>query len=418
MSVTLSLHRGRSGFQSLQSEWESFACRYGTHFLHFPAWYGAELDHNGDVEVYFLTLREPSSSELLAVLPLQRCRCRVMGLEVPILQMYYSSEMGVNDVLSREPLHGHWQSIRRFLSREIPLFLFMRWQCVLENGWAITAAPSLADVRYTHHSKYLGFAEGYDKFMETLTPKLRNDLHKKTRKLEQLGELRLEVRSNPGELPHAFEQFLEVEDSGWKGKSGTSIRKEPKKEKYYRHLLEHYGRLGLCRINLLSLDGAPIAAQFGIEVGERLYLLKIGFQEQLASHSPGGVLLFKMVEHLCQHSPVRAINFITEAAWCDRWHPSAIRAGVFYTDCDTYSSRMAVRLLQWGLRWREQRRASAAAKLREGLRAPRAGQSAPSRTAAWAESRPVPGEDAGVLSAAVPPSTPNPTRRPQGRPPS
>lgn len=367
MSIALSLYSGRSGYRSLQCEWESFARRYGTHFLHFPGWYGAEIEHSGDGDVYFLALRETASADLVAVLPLQLCRVPVVGAAIPFLQMYYSNEMGVNDVLAREPLNGHCQAIRRFLKYELPPFLFMRWQCVLENGWAVTAAPSPSEIRYTHASKYLGFGGGFERFLAAITPKLRNDLRKKTRKLEMLGDLHLEVCERPAELEPAFDRFLVVEDSGWKGRSGTSIRRQPEKEKYYRHLLEHYGRLGLCRINILSLGETPIAAQFGIEVGQSLYLLKIGFVEELAAHSPGGVLLLKVVERLCQSSRVNTISFVTGSPWCDRWHPSAIRAGVFYTDCGTVASKLAVRVLSWGLRQRDQRRARKVPSAQEGV---------------------------------------------------
>jgi CelD/BcsL family acetyltransferase involved in cellulose biosynthesis len=248
--------------------------------------------------------------------------------------------------------------IRAFLRRELPFFVFMRWQCAPENGWAVTAAPSASRVRYTHESKYLGFADGYDRFLETLGSKLKNDLRKKTEKLQKLGTLGFSVHSDPHELPEAFARFLAVEDCGWKGKGGTSLRRQPKRQDYYRHLLDNYGRLGLCRINILSLDGSPIAAQFGIEVGRCLYLLKIGFQEeQVGQHSPGAVLLLKTVEHLCQQSQVKAVSFVTGSGWCDRWHPSAVRVGIFYTDCDSLLSRIVVRLIQWGLRWRDWRKA-------------------------------------------------------------
>jgi hypothetical protein len=123
--------------------------------------------------------------------------------------------------------------------------------------------------------------------------------------------------------------------------------------KYYRHLLEHFGRLGLCRINLLFLGDTPIAAQFGIEVGGWLYLLKIGFLEDYAQYSPGNLMVYKLVQHHCEHTSLEAISFVTGVGWIDRWHPSAVQAGVFYTDCDSVLSKAAVRLLRWRVSIRE-----------------------------------------------------------------
>lgn len=348
----LTLYRGRPGFEVLHDEWETFAARYGSHFVHFPAWYGAELDRAGDDGVYFLALRD-SRSDLVAVLPLQHGLSSVGGISAPIVQLFYRSEMGVNDVLSREPLRAHWPSISRFLRRELPFFLFMRWQCILESGSAATVARSWGDVRATHASKYVGFSDGWQAFLDRYSSNFRSGLGKKLRKIERLGELRLAVCSSPSELAAAFEVFLQVEDSGWKGQMGTSILRQPSIVRYYRHLLEHFGRLGLCRINLLFSGGTPIAAQFGIEIGGCLYLLKIGFREDYGQYSPGNLVVYKLVQHHCEHTTVKAISFVTGVGWIDRWHPSAVQAGVLYTDCDSVLSRAVVRLLRWAASTRD-----------------------------------------------------------------
>jgi len=369
MSPTLTLHRGLAGFESLREDWEAFAFRYGSHFLHFPAWYGAALENTGDVGVYFLALRD-HASELVAVLPLQHCHIAFKGIPIPILQMYDSNEMGVNDVLAREPLRQHWTSICNYLRLEMPYFLFVRWQCTLDHGWARTAAPSQDSVRHTHDSKSLSFPRGAEAFFESYSSKFKTGLLKKIRKISELGDLRLEVVSNTPELSAAFERLLDIEDSGWKGQNGSSIRRQSGRQNYYRYLLEHYGRLGLCRIILLFLGETAIAAQFCIEIGACLYILKIGFRDAYGEFSPGSLLLYKSVYYHSEHTPVRTISFVTGSGWIDRWHPSTAQVGIFYTDRGTMLSRFAVRLLGWGVRWREQHKVDATV---DGRAAGRAG---------------------------------------------
>lgn len=343
---SLRLYRGRPGFDSLHDEWEAFACRYGSHFVHFPAWYGAELNRAGDERVYFLAVRD-ARDDLLAVLPLQHSRYPEKGLGLPIVQLYYPNEMGVNDVLSRASLRPHWASIGGFLRRELPFALLMRWQCVLENGCAITNAPSPSEFRPTHQSKYLQFANGWDAFRAGYSPNFRSGMGKKVRRLERRGRVRVETTSDLADLPTAFAAFLQVEDSGWKGEMGTSIVKQPRVQEYYRYLLAHFGRLALCRVSLLFVDDTAVAGQFGIEVGDCLYLLKIGFREDYGPYSPGAVLLYKLVEDYCEHGPATMMSFVTSVSWIDRWHPAAMQAGVFYTDCASALSKGAVRLVRW-----------------------------------------------------------------------
>jgi len=244
-------------------------------------------------------------------------------------------------------LRPHWAAIAGFLRREMPFALLMRWQCVLENGWAVSNAPSPSEVHYTYASKYLRFADGWDAFLAGYSPSFRNTMGKKMRRLERRGQVRLDVYSEPSHLPAAFENFLQIEDSGWKGAKGTSILKQPHVHEYYRYLLEHFGRLGLCRVSLLFVGDTAVAGHFGIEIGDCLYLLKIGFREDYAHDSPGALLLHKLIEHCCQHGSTKTMSFVTGVSWIDRWHPSAVRAGVFYTDYDSAVSKAAVRLLRW-----------------------------------------------------------------------
>lgn len=51
--------------------------------------------------------------------------------------------------------------------------------------------------------------------------------------------------------------------------------------------------------------------------------------------------------HLCQQTSVKTLSLVTGVSWIDRWHPSAVQAGVFYMDCDNGLSRVAVRLVRW-----------------------------------------------------------------------
>src|SRR5690606_17721424 len=172
-------------------------------------------------------------------------------IELPVLQLFYPSEMGVNDVLSDRPLFPYREMLLRTLRSQLPYFVFIRWQCVLGGGCAMTLLAPGQRARLTHSSKYIDFSAGFIPFWESYSSKFRKSLQKKTRKAEERGELRLFCATEPTDLPAAFKDFLAVEDSGWKGEAGTSIRKQPSKLNYYRYLLDYYGARGLCQINIL-----------------------------------------------------------------------------------------------------------------------------------------------------------------------
>lgn len=350
--ASIRIFQGLAGFQALREEWQTLAQACGTHFLHFPGWYGAELANMADSSrVYFACLYQ--AGDLVAVLPLEYRRLRRRALRLPILQLFYASEMGVNDVLSRVPLLTYREALEAALRRQLPFFLLIRWQCVLEDGCAISFLNPREKPRYTHLSKLIDFSLGAARFWEDYSPKFRRDLRKKKEKALKREPLQLVRTTRMEELPAAFAQFLQVENSGWKGASGTSIEQQPQKRAFYESLLHDFGQLGLCHINLLRLDQVPIAAQFGVCIAQRLYLLKIGYRESYSDLSPGHLLIEELVEQSSNSDSVRSLSFVTGVEWIDRWHPRQQRVGIFYTGNGTWFGALVVKVVKIALRTRD-----------------------------------------------------------------
>ena len=331
-----------AGFVAIEPQWAEVANQQACHFLQFPAWYRAELEGRGVTDnVYFVACYQQNT--LVAVLPFERVVVKVARCNIPVLQLFYPNEMGVNDVFSSISLQPHLPLLSRFLWQQIPFFVFVKWQCVLTEG---TAATLGLPIRTSHASKYIEFKNGADAFWAEHSKKFTKGFQKKMLKAESLGDLKLQVVNQIEELPAAFEAFLAIENSGWKGESGTSILKQPSKLKYYQSLLEHYGAAGLCQINILWLGQEPIAAQFGLRVASTLYLLKIGFCEAYSEISPGYLILAKLVAHHCENKGVTRISFVTGVDWIDRWHPGLLPVGVFYTYNGTWWGALAYKILQ------------------------------------------------------------------------
>ena len=359
-AVAVKVFSGQAGYAQLLPLWQELAAARGYHFLHFPYWYGAELQALGSAAaVFFVALYD--DGRLFAVLPFERVYLRKGRLQLPVLQLFYPNEMGVNDVVADRSLAPYRNEILATLRRELSFFVFVRWQCVLENGCAISLLPPAKHLRITHASKFIEFNQGFTTFWQSYSSKFRKGLQKKLRKAEEQGELRLVCATTAEQLPTAFEDFLTVEDSGWKGEGGTSIKKQPRKLAYYQYLLKEYGEQGLCQINILYSNEVPIAAQFGVRVGRRLFLLKIGFREDYAAVSPGYLVLYKLVERSAEVGEIDSVSFVTGVNWIDRWHPQHISVGIFYLSNGTWYSELLVKSLVKAIAIRDRRRQPEAA---------------------------------------------------------
>ncbi len=358
-NVTVNVHRGTAGLAQISDRWLRLAGAAGDHFLHFPGWYQAELQNRPqDTLILFVTVSR--DDELLAVLPFEKQILKKGRLEVPILQLFYQNEMGVDDILSQVDLAPMLGAIKKALRKSAGYFALIRWQCVLASGHATRYCHLASLVKVTHASKYLAFEQGFDAFWAGYSSKFRKTLTKKIRKAEEGGVLRLRCVTNAQELPEAFDVFLALEDSGWKGERGSSIRKQPVKLAYHETLLDAYGRLGKIQINLLYLNDQPLAAHFGIRIGKRLYLLKIGFREDFAAVSPGFIILYKLIEQMSREGELTSISFVTGVDWIDRWHPGVDPAGVAYTDNGDFHSKILIVAMRKYIQRRDARKVVAA----------------------------------------------------------
>jgi CelD/BcsL family acetyltransferase involved in cellulose biosynthesis len=339
--LTFKFYKGCDGYAQLKPSWEQLAVQFGRHFLHFPSWYEAELARRESSEgVIFAAVF--TDEALVAVLPFERIFIVRKGWRIPVMQLFYANEMGVNDVLTTLPINNYLARLTKQLRLNMPFFCLIQWQCVFSSE---VTAIARNQFRLSHESKYLDFSRGAESFWQGYHKKFRHDLSRKMRNAESLGTLRLEIACDKESLPQAFETFLAVENSGWKGAGGTSIVKQPDKLDYYRTLMADFMRLNSCQINLLWLDEVPIASQFGIRINETLYLLKIGFSEDFSKLSPGYLILAKIIDEQSHHLGIKHISFVTGVSWIDRWKPSGTGVGVFYSSNGSWWSKVFVRLL-------------------------------------------------------------------------
>ena len=142
------------------------------------------------------------------------------------------------------------------------------------------AAPPAGDTAEAYLRRALG--QGY---------KMRLQQH---RMLERAGALQL-TRHRRGDTAAALESFLALEAAGWKGSNGTALAKLPADAAYFREVIGRFAADDMARVDLLSLDGVPIAAGVLLDFAGQAHFLKIAYDEALARLSPGRGLAIEML---------------------------------------------------------------------------------------------------------------------------
>ena len=117
-----------------------------------------------------------------------------------------------------------------------------------------------------------------------------------------------------------------MEASGWKGSSGkgSAIRLKPALMVYYEKLLERFGRANDARIYALWVEQAPIAVDFCLRSGGKVYSLKIGHDEAWRTVSPGHLLTLKVADDLAVRQEASHLSLMTTTEHFENWRPQRL----------------------------------------------------------------------------------------------
>lgn len=114
------------------------------------------------------------------------------------------------------------------------------------------------------------------------------------RQLEKAGGLAYR-RQRRADAVAALEDFLALEAAGWKGRGGTALASRSRDSAYIRGIVRNFAAIDAVRIDLLRLDGQPIAGGLLLDLAGQSHFLKIAYDEGKARLSPGRALAIEML---------------------------------------------------------------------------------------------------------------------------
>lgn len=123
------------------------------------------------------------------------------------------------------------------------------------------------------------------------------DIERNLRRLRETGTVEFERADAPEQVKRRLEQFLALEQSGWKGQNGTAFLSKDRDTEFARMAFGgRDGGNGPTVVDSLLLDGTPIAMSINMSNGATLFTLKCAYDENYRKFSPGLVLEYLVVE--------------------------------------------------------------------------------------------------------------------------
>ncbi|TYC53633.1 GNAT family N-acetyltransferase [Rhodobacterales bacterium] len=132
-------------------------------------------------------------------------------------------------------------------------------------------------------------ALGEDQFENALSGKKRKEMRRLLRRLADHGEARFDSVEGAA-AAEAFEAFLKLEASGWKGRGGSALASREGTGIFSRAVVDALAAAGRIRIDQLWAGETLVAALVLIIDAGNVFAWKIAFDEAFARYSPGSQL--------------------------------------------------------------------------------------------------------------------------------
>ena len=124
----------------------------------------------------------------------------------------------------------------------------------------------------------------------------RYTLQRKTKCLQGAGRVEYSRATGPAEVDAAFESLVTLHQRRWSPRPGGGVFAHERARQFHRDLVRVLSERGRVSVDLLSLDGRPIAGVYGFVYHGVYYFYLPGFApDVLPKASPGLLLLYHCI---------------------------------------------------------------------------------------------------------------------------
>ncbi len=129
-----------------------------------------------------------------------------------------------------------------------------------------------------------------DGYVEALAKKFRTNLGRQLRGLSAAGRLETIASADPADTPALLELYLGIEPFSWKQGTDATIGRHPRRLALFRALLDPAQPMRVS-IQLLLLDGVPVAGLITGAFERGLHALHLVYDDRLNRFAPGSAML-------------------------------------------------------------------------------------------------------------------------------
>jgi CelD/BcsL family acetyltransferase involved in cellulose biosynthesis len=282
-----------AGLEALREDWRSLATACGNGFV-TPEWYLAWLRHYGDEAAPRVVVVRETGGTLVGLLPLAVApagRKRALQFGGGTLGDHFHP-VGPEADRSRVAAAAGRALAERAADFELAVLHNVEagapWVGDLAGAWPKGLSTTWDSPQPLPYIPLQGL--DWEAFLSGLSSGLRKALGYELRRLERSHDVAFRATLSAAELGEDMARFFRLHDLRWSGRGGSSLASERA-----RSFLADFAGDALSaawlRLWFLEVDGEPIAAWLGWQVGTRYAFFQSGFDPAWSRHSPGLLLV-------------------------------------------------------------------------------------------------------------------------------
>ncbi len=192
----------------------------------------------------------------------------------------------------------HWfQSERRHSLMELPL-LSADGQFYSELNGLLAASGVKHFEKAYERALFHPDKDAETCLAKTMTKKSRRNYRRLQRQLSDCGELQWQLLSQTDSIDDWIDDFLDLEASGWKGRSGTALQSTREDRAFFRKMATNAFKRERLLILALLLDGKAIAMNTVLLGEGGGYAFKMAYDESYRRFAPGVLLILELIRQL------------------------------------------------------------------------------------------------------------------------
>lgn len=300
---------------AIEDQWKKFHSYLGSATSSYD-WTVTCAEHLlGDEQLHLVVARE--QNEPIAIAPLSK----PASFLKPLTQL--CDELGEPNDFSYQDTNAAQALANELAKAKTPLLLerMPRDSPMVTAIETAYAKSGLVVVRQEHSYPYIETADDGEQTFSKLSSRLRSDLRRAAKKAKAMGEPSFEIHAptTPEALKYHWEKALTVEAANWKGREGSALAKNKKLRSFFESYIQRAAKDGILRIAFMKIDDEAVAMQIALEVNQRFWLLKIGYDEAYKKCSPG-MLLMEWTLRYAADQHLKSYEFLGKSSpWTARW---------------------------------------------------------------------------------------------------